>query len=181
MKSATKVLLRFLKEGELVRDEEGLRVKTPLGEVAYARVMGRVVDIFVREDGGYGALTLDDETATLQVRFFRGDVDLIKKVSLGVLVDLIGRLREFQGRRYLVAEGFSVREDLNWELLRKLELAESLARDIKQEILDFIRQRGGALMVEIREKWGEDSQIVKDLKNDGEIYEPSPGVIKAVE
>lgn len=181
MKAALKTPLRFLLEGELVKDDKGLRVKTPVGEVSYVRLMGRVTDLFINREGTYGSLTLDDETGVMQARFFREDVAKLKDVKLGDLVDLVGRVRVYRERRHVVADGFSVLGDINWALLRKLEVMESARKDVKGEILDYIREEGEVLMVEVSEKWGEDSKKVLDLKNEGEIYEPKPGTLKAVE
>jgi RPA family protein len=86
------------------------------------RVMGVVVAKFVSDDGKYSSITLDDASATIAVRAFR-EVDPLVKVSVGDTVDVVGKVKEYDGEIYILAEVVRVIDDPNWELVRELELA----------------------------------------------------------
>jgi hypothetical protein len=179
--AAKKIPIKLLMEGEIIQDEKGLRVKTTLGEASNIRVMGRVIEIFGNKEKDYGFLAVDDETGIIQARFFGGAIKLMKNAKMGDLIELVGRLRVFQDKLYLVPDGFSILKDMNWELLRKLDFAGSDEGGPKNEILSFIQENGEVAVEAIAKNW-EDSQVhIDDLKCDGEIYEPSPGILRAVE
>ncbi|RLG57378.1 MAG: hypothetical protein DRN95_05635 [Candidatus Hydrothermarchaeota archaeon] len=120
--TAIKVRIKDVQEGKYVRASPNY-VLTPYGEkVARARVMATVVARFVSEDERYASITVDDGSDTISVRAFRDEVGLIKKIKEGDLVDVIGKIKEYKGEKYLTAECIRVIDDPNWELVRKLEL-----------------------------------------------------------
>jgi RPA family protein len=87
--------------------------------------MGTVVEKFTREDQSYCTLRLDDGSSTISVRAWREDVPELTNLNLGDLLDLIGRVREYEGEVYLVPEVITRVEDPNWELVRELEIIRS--------------------------------------------------------
>jgi RPA family protein len=91
-------------------------------ELSRVRVLATVVDKFVSDTGSFGSLTLDDGSDTVQARVFREDLEKIGAIRPGDLVDLIGRVREYNGENYIALETAARVEDPNWELVRKLEL-----------------------------------------------------------
>lgn len=120
--TAIKVRIKDIQEGEYVRANPNY-VLTPCGErITRARVMATVVARFVSEDERYASITLDDGSDTISVRAFRDEVEFIKKIKEGDLVDVIGKIKEYEGEKYLTAECIRVIDDPNWELVRKLEL-----------------------------------------------------------
>jgi len=99
--------------------------------VSRTSVIARVLQKFEGEAGNYGSLTLDDTTGTLRARFFDDTLVLMKDVSVGDLVDVIGKVREYNSERHIVAESVVVLDDDNWSLLRKAEIAQ-LHRDARR-------------------------------------------------
>ena len=181
MKAAPKLPVRFLTKGQIIQDEKGVRVKTPIGEVSNLRLMGRVVSKFIKRDRSFGSLDLDDETDVIQVRFFGNSVKLMENARMGDLIDVVGRIKIFQDLLYVVSDGFSVLEDINWELLRKLELADREEGGPKNEILAFVREKKEVSAEDVAKKWEDSQAHIDDLKCNGEIYEPTPGVLRPVE
>lgn len=124
---AYKVRIEELLRGEFRRSEDGSEPSyliSPWGtQIIRARVMGTVVDKLIREDGSYGTITIDDGSGLLRVKVWGRDVERIGKVNIGDLVDVIGRVREFEGEVYLAPEGVIPISDPNWETVRMLELA----------------------------------------------------------
>ena len=96
---------------------------TPWGKHVFrARILGTVVEKFVREDQGYAVLRLDDGTETITIRAWKEGARELISFNPGDLIDVIGRVREFEGEVYLVPELVLRVEDPNWELVRELEI-----------------------------------------------------------
>lgn len=124
--TATKLRARDLVDGEFVRGASRMepnRLITILKEdVSRVRVLGTVVSRYVSEDRKYGSITLDDATETIAVRTFREELELLERIKPGDIVDVIGKVKEYEGERYVSPESIWQIRDPNWELVRKLEL-----------------------------------------------------------
>ena len=138
--TACKLKIEDLVNGEYTRSPDGVEpsyLLTPWREkITRARVLGTVVDKFIRDDRSYGTLRLDDGSETIRVRAWAEGVPELDQFKVGDVVDAIGRVREFQGEVYLVPEpGLMIPvEDPNWEPLRELEILktrkDALARGV---------------------------------------------------
>ena len=105
---------------------------TNLGRrLSRVRIMGVVVDKFVSPDERYATATLDDSTETIRCKSFV-NVKIINDLNNGDLVDVIGKIREYNGEIYVMPE-IITKADSNSETLRMLEL-EKLAREQRQKI-----------------------------------------------
>lgn len=85
------------------------------------RIMATIVDKFLSESGKLASITLDDGTATIRAKIFNTST-FFDKVSIGDVVDLVGRLREYQGEIFILPETVKKIDNPNWELLRELEI-----------------------------------------------------------
>jgi len=89
--------------------------------ISRVRILATVIDKFLSEDGNYGTITLDDGTDTIRAKAFQ-DLRIIEPIEKGDVVDVIGKIREYNEERYLQPEIIVKIEDPNFEVLRKLEL-----------------------------------------------------------
>lgn len=125
--TAAKLWIKDLINGRFIKANQRFEpnvVVTPLNEsVSRVRVLGTVVSRFMSEDGKYATITLDDATEIITVRAFREGVELLQEIKLGDIVDVVGKVKEYEGERYVNPESVRRVEDPNWELVRKLELA----------------------------------------------------------
>ncbi len=102
---------------------EGNYILTNLGrKLSRIRIMALVVDKFISEDGKYGVLTLDDSSETIRCKLF-ADIEMFEPIIVGNMVDVIGKVREYNGEKYILPELIKKIENPNWETLRMLELA----------------------------------------------------------
>jgi RPA family protein len=95
-----------LVSGEWVKKEgmEPSYVITPRRDtVSRARIIGTIVTKFISEDGNFASVTLDDSTATIQGKMWK-ETGLITKTNVGDLVNLTGKVREYEGDIYIVPE-----------------------------------------------------------------------------
>lgn len=124
--TASKVCIKDVVNGKFVRAEKQFEpdfLITPLNEkISRIRVMAVVVSRFVSEDGKYASLTLDDASETITVRTFRDEIELLRDVKPGDILDVVGKIKEYNEERYISPESVRKIEDPNWELVRKLEL-----------------------------------------------------------
>jgi len=112
--------------GQYIRSPDGTQpsyLLTPWGEqVTRVRVMGTVVEKFIREDQNYATLRIDDGSETISLRAWQEGVKELDKFNVGDIIDVIGRVREFNGEIYLTPELLIRVDDPNWELVRELEI-----------------------------------------------------------
>lgn len=122
--AARKVKVEELLRGEYLLSEEGFpSLITPWGEkVSRVRVMGTVVEKWLREDGEYCTVYLDDGTGVIPLRAWREGAKELNELEVGDLVDVIGRIREYLGEKYLVPQLLLKVKDPNWETVRELEI-----------------------------------------------------------
>lgn len=92
--------------------------------ISRVRVLATVVDKFISEDKRFASVTLDDGSDTIRCKMF-GGASIFDAVENGRLVDLVGKLKEYQGEVYIIPEVIRAVDDPNWELLRELELRSS--------------------------------------------------------
>jgi len=117
---------KFIKKGGF----ESSYVLTNLGrKLSRVRILGLVVDKFESEDGKYATMTLDDGTDTIRCKAFV-NVKIFDAVTKGDLVDVTGKVREYNGEVYVAPE--IVRKvPSDWETLRMLELKKIWAEQRK--------------------------------------------------
>lgn len=123
--TAYKLKIEDMVRGQYVRSAEGepSRLITPWGqEVLRANLIATVVDKFVRDDNGYATLRLDDGSETIRAKAWGEDVEHMAEFAVGDLVEVIGRVREYEGEIHLVPEVLERVEDPNWEFVRELEI-----------------------------------------------------------
>ncbi len=207
--TALKVRIKDITNGELKKGKSEWEsyLLTPLNEEAgRVRVLATIVSKFKSDDGKYGVLTLDDATDTITSRAFDEGVQLIDSTREGDIVDVIGRVREYEDEKYINVESISKIADPNWELVRKLELAVKLKRlgvgteaqkelaeeeasgenprSIVIDIIEEMDEGDGVKYVQLMDETGLDDkkleEIITELMEEGEIYEPKIGKFKRV-
>ncbi len=211
--TAFKLGIRAITEGEFSKSEarwEPGYIITPQAErVSRVRVMGSVVSRFVRDDQKYASITLDDGSDTIAAKAFRDDVELLMNVKPGYIVDVVGKVKEYEGEKYINAESVWKVEDPNWELVRKLELlikghrlggikapAPGDAREVEEEVvgddpkivlLNLIEElddgNGVKYITLLKESGIEDKElegVLRELMGEGDVYEPKIGRFKRV-
>ena len=149
-------------------------------ETTHIRVMGRVVAKFLNEDMTFGSITLDDETSTIRAKFFASNIVDLEKIKLGDLVEVMGRVKKYQDEVHIITDSLSVFTDVNFELLRKLELINKNEGEEKKVILAI---KNGMNQKEVLTKeFGEEvSDTITVLMDRGDIYESNPGSYSVVE
>ncbi len=104
--TAQKAGIKEIINGKFVKKSgfESSYVLTNLGRrLSRVRVLGLVVDKFISPDEKYATVTLDDSTETLRCKAFV-NVKIFDGLKNGELVDVFGKLREYQEEVYVMPE-----------------------------------------------------------------------------
>jgi len=128
--TAKKVRIYNIINGQWVKKEgmEPSYVQTTYGDqLSRVRVMGTIVSKFVAEDGNFASITVDDATDTIRAKTFK-TVKPLDNAELGDIVDVIGKVREYNEEIYMIPEIVLKITDPNTELLRKAEVGAELKR-----------------------------------------------------
>lgn len=135
--TAKKVKIEDLVHGEYVQSPEGepnLLITPWEEELLRVNIIATVVDKFVRDDGGYATLRLDDGSATIRAKAWSEGVEEMESFEVGDLVKVVGKVREYEGEVHLVPEIIKEVEDPNWELVWELEILENRKRMYSQGV-----------------------------------------------
>jgi hypothetical protein len=204
--TAKKVTISELSGGQWNRMEgfEPSFILTASGEkVSRARVLATVVAKFVSEDGNFASITLDDSTDTIRAKAFK-EVRILEAPMVGEMVDVIAKVREYNGEVYLMPEVVRKVSDPNEETLRRMELLGRPAQagagpqlqeagagpgkdmaEVRKELLGIMEShKGGIPYSELVEKSSHPENVVEaavnELLAEGVCYEPTPGKIKKI-
>lgn len=163
-------------------------------DISIARVLGDVVFKFLGENN-YGFVVVDDGTETIRASIF--DSSKISNINVGDIVDVIGRVKDYEGEKYIAIEIIKKIENPNWEILRKLEIlnkekekdnemniVEEKIEDPEKVIMSCFEKKDELSIQELKNltQFDEDmiKETVKKLMLDGEIFEPRPGRLKLI-
>ncbi|MEO2117750.1 MAG: winged helix-turn-helix domain-containing protein [Methanocaldococcus sp.] len=166
-------------------------------KVRRVRILGKVENINV---GNIISFYVDG----VNVRYFEDKPVYIEE---GDVVDVIGRPRTYDGEKYIMAEIIRKRDE-RWIKLRDLEIiktrkyllerAEPYEEDLEEEIYteilnpDIIKDKILVLIEKVGEITFEElagmvnipeedlEKYLSELKESGDIFEPSPGVYKVL-
>ncbi|MEM3519956.1 MAG: OB-fold nucleic acid binding domain-containing protein [Candidatus Hadarchaeales archaeon] len=154
--AAYKLKIEDLSNGKFVASLEGAQssyLVTPWGEeIIRARVLGTVVEKYVKEDSSYAAVRIDDGTGTIRVKAWKMAVKDLENLNIGDVVDVIGRIGEFEGEVYLSLELLSKVNDPNWELVRDLEIIRERRKALEKGVIPPARQKLEPEKLEIAQK-----------------------------
>jgi RPA family protein len=140
-------------------------ILSPSGQrLSRVRVLATVVDKFVSENGKFASVTLDDGTDTIRAKVFNA-LSMLENVEAGNIVDVIARIKEYQGEIYILPEVITKIEDTNTELLRMLETQEQEkeAARKKELVLEYQKQAADAseLIRIMKERFGIEQEEVE--------------------
>ncbi len=112
------------------------RVLTEDGrKLSRVHILATAVNTYVRDDKKYGFIVLDDSTGLIRLKAFQ-DTTHIQKVKKGDIVDIIGRIRQYNNETHIYPESVKRIDDPNCETLRKIELVHMLSKQkSKSEII----------------------------------------------
>jgi RecG-like helicase len=193
-----KLWIRDIVQGNYEPAESGYggSVTTPTGKkVSRVRILGTVVEKFISEQGSFANATIDDSTETINIRAFKENIKNIEELKAGDIVDVLGEINEYKGEVYVLLRTLK-KVDINWELLRRIELnssepeaskevpIEDLEKVVMKKLSELEKDEGVKLETLINDLKDIDENVVlkavHNLMHKGDVFEPKKGVMKLV-
>lgn len=176
--TAIKTNIKPIVTGSFVK-QEGFNpsyILTTLGlRLSRVRVLGTVVDKFISESGKLASITLDDGTDTIRAKTF-DNLSMFDGLNPGDVVDVIGKIKEYQNEIYMVPEIIARIKDPNFETLRSLEIKKhnDELQNRKSIILDYQKQTSdiSELKKVMKEQFNISEETVEAVLQSQERAEP---------
>ncbi len=96
-------------------------------KISRVNIIANVIETFTSPDNTHASLTLDDGSGTIRIRAFKEDIKLFQGMTLGDLIMLIGKVREYNNEIYVAAE-IVKKLELAWGRVRRLELIKAIGQ-----------------------------------------------------
>ncbi len=145
--------------------------------VSRARILATVVDKFISETGKFASITLDDGTDTIRTKMFTM-LSIFDGIEIGDIVDVIGKVKEYQGEIYLAPEIIKKTEDKNFEILREAELKQLEKEwEKRREIIKEYRNQASdmeELKILLKERFGVQPEEVESFLASESVEEEEP-------
>lgn len=205
---AQKASIAGILSGDFVEAEDGTTALNINGlQIKRANILATIVD---KTEAGeaYKSMVADDGTGQIKLRFFDDAQQLFGKMEVGDFALIIGKPRHYGSERYIAPELIKALKDVRWAEVRKLELKaqqtqvreakESVTKDktsqlpnndvvskAKVEVYQAVKELdkgGGADVTDVVVKCGSNAEaLIKEMTKAGDLFEVSPGKLKALE
>lgn len=161
-------------------------------KIVRVNVLANVIEKYVQEgEKKYASITVDDASGQIRLKNFGEEIEMLKNLSQGDTVQIIGNVREYNSELYILPEIVKV-VDPRWLLVRKLEIQNSRKdmplqtnaplRDILLEKIKKSESEGGmdvdTIIMDTEASPDLINQEIKKLLEGGLIYEPRPGKLR---
>ncbi len=100
-------------------------------QIFRVNIIGNIT--FLNSSEGYASALLDDGSGVIRLKTWQQGTQLLSSLNLGDLVIVIGRVKEYNGERYIAPDMVKKLDDPNWLLVRKLELLREYPISHKQD------------------------------------------------
>lgn len=178
-------------------------------KISRLNIIGIIVSID-RNETDIDSFVIDDGTSRINVRSFE-QMSIPSETSVGDVINIIGRPREFGSEKYLMPEIIK-KTSQEWMRVRKLEIEkikppekeEVVVEDIEitenikgsnentnvgilanhEKIIRYIKENdhgSGLEIEEILKKLQTTEKMVEDMLKEGELFENIPGRVKVLE
>jgi len=187
-----------LRIGDILKSKpiinEGKLICLELGDkkIVRANVIANVVEKYINDgEKKYASVTVDDASGQLKLKAFGEDIQILKDISQGDTLQIVGLLRDYNNELYILPEIIKKVEP-KWLLVRKLEIQKQRkdlplpqnapVRDLILEKIKKADTNGGIDKEQIILDTEASPEIInaeiKKLLEEGMIYEPRPGVLR---
>lgn len=122
-------------------------------KIIRARILGTIVAKFFSDERTYGFVVLDDGTETIRIKAYKEQVELFENFKIGDIIEVFGRIKEWEDEIYVLPDYAVLIDDPNWEVLRKFELAQD-----KRKHPDIINSK-----TEIAKDTNESLEVIEDV------------------
>lgn len=134
-------------------------------KLSRVHILATVTGTYLSTDRKYAYAVLDDGTGIVRVKAFQ-DTKIISGARKGDIVDVIGRVRHYNGEVHLYPEIVKMIDDPNYETLRKIEIV---------HVMQELKSKIGVILAEAKEH-----KDVENMKQDLESKDISKAEVEEV-
>ncbi len=171
---AMKSRISEIVNGKYIKTEDSSYVLTKRAEkVSRIRILATIVDKYISNNKKLYSVTLDDGTDTIRAKIF--DSLLLEKINIGDIVDVIGKIRDYNEEVYLLIENIWKINDPNFEILRELEIKElgKTMESKKKLVLEYKKQISDLQELKhVMKEFGINEEEVEAIVESESIIEP---------
>ena len=174
--TAKKFWIADLLKADVTSSEEKKQIiKIKEEEITRVNIIANIIFKFENQEKTYSSLTVEDSSETIRLKGWNESVELFNDCNIGDAILIIGRIRSYNDEIYIIPEIIKKLEDLNQEILRKLELFKMYGRpEIYQKNLlqkpiqekkssESLTERRVKLLNLLSTKSGEDGILISTL------------------
>lgn len=166
-KRATAIKLHIidLLSGKFQKEEDFSYIQTEFGvPVSRVHLLGTIIEKWMPskdiERTPQASLILDDGTETIRIKAWKEDVQKFEDFRKGDLVEIIGRVQEYEQETYINPEIIRKIINPNWELVRELEIVEYQKNLKSHQINQSVEIKPSTIPVK-KEEYGK-KNLIKD-------------------
>jgi hypothetical protein len=210
--SGNLIRIDTINQGKIIEGPAGKFFSLDNKAVLRVRLFGIVANVYINEERTFGSLTIDDGSDTIRLKLWKGkledkdgivrnDLDMIENITKGMIIDVLGKVKEYDNEIYIVPEGIFKQDTISWEIHRRSKLFEQdidevgmMEGDITESNVDemygnkdqlelvfnsfFDSQEDNTIPL-ISQRTGIDESDLKDiiikLQTEGRVLNPKPG------
>ena len=184
----------LIKNEYIVQSGEWTPNYIQVGEKKVSRV-NLIANVIDKQDTErLSSVVIDDGSGNVSARCFNESTKILKDISVGDTILLIGRPRKNDNETFIVVEIAKKLDNPMWLQARKKELEKDNPKSIvnddteRGKIFNLIKtldQGDGAPQSDVIEKSGlaldSSEKVIKELLEEGEIYQPKINRLKTIE
>lgn len=197
--TALKCKLKQIKEGKMVSEGNNDLVEINGRRVGRVNVIGTITHKYENRERMFTFANLDDGTAVMSLRVFKEGTKFLEDVKVGDIVNAVASVREYEDKKYLSPLTVKKVTNPNKWLLRKIRLnqksgvkktsksKESTPEKSKEKVLKVMKEYSDEgivfdhLIEETGLERGEVENVVNELLEKGEAFEPKPNTLKILD
>lgn len=133
--SGNLIRIEKINQGEFIEGPAGKFFSLDNKPVLRVRIFGIVSYVYINEERTFGALTIDDGSDTIRLKLWKGkledkdgivrnDLDMIENITKGMIIDVLGKVKEYENEIYIIPEGIYKQDNISWEIHRRSKLFE---------------------------------------------------------
>lgn len=118
--TAHKLWISQIFSGKYISTEDHSYLDLNEQQITKVNIIGNIT--FVNSSESYASALLDDGSGVIRLKAWQQSTQLLSSLNLGDITIVIGKVREYNGERYIAPDTVKVLDDPNWLLVRQLEL-----------------------------------------------------------
>jgi len=132
--------------------------------ISRVNIIANIITTYISEDGTYATITIDDGSGNIQVKSWKDDVKILEKVEVGDFILLVGKVKEYNGEKYIVPEIVKKLDNHEWLSFRKKELTKLYG----EKSVEVKQEKPAETIVEDQQIVVQEESVIDDSSSEGD-------------